>query len=105
MVGTLPAREKGHPHGFGPQLKPLLCPGIPCCSLMSASPLLSGGSLGDTSQSPRYPPEPHFTEGPDKGQREGGACLRAVGCSEVPGVYLGIDSPTQDPTPFELHHL
>lgn len=28
-----------------------------------------------------------------KGQREGGACLRAVGCSEVPGSYLGMAPP------------
>ena len=91
MVGTLQAREKDQPLVLDSNSSPSFALAHPL-QPDECLPLAERGSLGGhvpvTQVSSRAP-----FHGGAKGQREGGACLRAVGCSVVPGSYLGMAPP------------
>lgn len=91
VVGTLQAREKDQPLVLDSNSSPSFALAHPL-QPDECLPLAERGSLGGhvpvTQVSSRAP-----FHGGAKGQREGGACLRAVGCSVVPGSYLGMAPP------------
>lgn len=91
LVGTLQAREKDRPLVWDSNSNPSFALARPL-QPDECLPLAERGSPGGYVPVTQVSSRASCHRGA-KGQREGGACLRAFGCSVVPGSYLGMAPP------------